>query len=397
MSISNTADAPFRLRRPLVFAMSAATGIAVANIYYNQPMLNIISQDLPHAASLISPVTQLGYALGLFLLVPLGDMFNRRKLVIGQFIILAAALLLLASAASTVMIVVASILVGVSATVAQQIIPFAAHLSAPERRGATVGTLMSGLLAGILLSRTIAGYVATGMGWRAMFFIAVPVALAAAAAMFAALPNDHKTAPASYPKLIGSMRHLWRDYPELRRAALTQALLFAGFSAFWTVLPFLLAQPQFGFGAEIAGLFGIVGMIGVLAAPIAGRLADHRGPRIVVRFGVSVVLASWVLFATSTSISALIIGVILLDFGIQSAMVSNQHIIYSLEPAARARINTIFMATMFIGGSVGSALGIWVWNHGGWADVTAIIIAASILAILLQLRPPRPQQNPGAN
>ncbi|WP_254424178.1 MFS transporter [Thalassospira marina] len=397
MSASNTADAPFRLRRPLVFAMAAATGIAVANIYYNQPMLNIISHDLPAASSLISPVTQLGYALGLFLLVPLGDMINRRKLVLVQFLVLAAALALLAGSTTTAMIVGGSILVGMTATVAQQIIPYAAHLSAPEKRGATVGTIMSGLLAGILLSRAIAGYVATGLGWRAMFIIAVPVAVIAAITMFTMLPDDRKQAPASYPKLMGSMRHLWRDYSELRRAALTQALLFAGFSAFWTVLPFLLAQPQFNMGAEIAGLFGIVGMVGVMAAPIAGRLADHRGPRIVVRLGVLVALASWVLFATSTTITSLVIGVILLDFGMQSALVSNQHIIYSLEPAARARINTIFMATMFLGGAAGSALAIWVWHHGGWINVCEILIAASVLAVIMQVRAPRTIQNAQAN
>lgn len=393
MSKVHSEGAVFRLRRPLVFAMSAATGIAVANIYYNQPMLNIIAQDLPSAASLISPVTQLGYALGLFLLVPLGDMFDRRKLIVGQFLVLAAALALLASASGTAMIVAASILVGMTATVAQQIIPFAAHLSAPEKRGATVGTIMSGLLAGILLSRTVAGYVATGLGWREMFYIAVPVALLAALTMRLILPSDHKNAPAPYGKLMGSMRHLWHDYPELRRAAMTQGLLFAGFSAFWTVLPFLLAQPQFGMGAEIAGLFGIVGMVGVLAAPMAGRLADKRGPRMVVRFGVFVVLASWALFAASATMTALVIGVILLDFGCQSAMVSNQHIIYSLEPAARARINTIFMGTMFIGGSAGSALGIWVWHHGGWLDVAAMIITASLIAVIMQLRAPRKVQS----
>ena len=380
----STAVAP-RMTTPLTFAMALATGVAVANIYYNQPMLKIMAHEFPGAASLVSPVTQLGYAAGLFLLVPLGDIVERKRLIVAQFAVLAIALLALAFASGTATVLIASVFVGFTATVAQQIIPFAAHLASPDRRGATVGTLMSGLLGGILLSRTVAGYIGGGLGWREMYMIAVPVAILGAIGMWAVLPSAAPSSQLRYPALLASIRTLWKELPELRRAAFTQALLFAGFSAFWTVLPFRLAEPQFGMGAGMAGLFGIVGAVGVIAAPLAGKISDRRGPAIVVKLGAIICLLSWVLFAASPTITALVIGVITLDFGTQSAMVSNQSIVYSLRPEARARLNTVFMGSMFLGGAAGSAIGMAAYNHSGWTAATLVACAASAVAVGLQL------------
>nr|WP_272950010.1 MFS transporter [Agrobacterium tumefaciens] len=202
--------------------------------------------------------------------------------------------------------------------------PFAVHLTTPTKRGATVGTLLSGVLGGILLSRTVAGYVGTTFGWREMYMIAVVVALIGGVGMWRILPSLHATASMRYRTLISSMGTLWKELPELRRAAVTQALVFAGFSAFWTALPFRLAQPDLGLGAEVAGLFGIVGSVGVIAVPIAGRVADARGPAIVVRLGAMIAMTSWALFAASPTMAGLVIEVIALDFGMQSALVSNQ-------------------------------------------------------------------------
>ncbi len=388
--VRQSAIAP-RLSTPLVFAMALATGAAVANIYYNQPMLGIIAREIPGAATLMSPLTQLGYACGLFFLVPLGDIVERKRLIVGQFAALAIALLALSFASTTASILTASVFVGFTATVAQQIIPFAAHLSPAEKRGSTVGTLMSGLLGGILLSRTIAGYVGASFGWREMYMIAVPIAVVGAAGMWAALPSASPSSSLRYPALLASIRTLWIELPDLRRATLTQALLFAGFSAFWTVLPFRLAEPQFGLGAGTAGLFGIVGAAGVVAAPLAGRISDKRGPAIVVLLGAIICLLSWVLFAVSPTIAALIVGVVTLDFGIQSAMVSNQSIVYSLRPEARARLNTIFMGSMFLGGAAGSAAGTFAYAHSGWVAATLFAGVACAIAVALQVAKRRAQ------
>jgi predicted MFS family arabinose efflux permease len=359
--------------RGLTFAMAAAAGVGVANIYYNQPMLGIMERDLPGGAtSLVPTATQLGYAAGLFLLVPLGDLVERRRLIVMQFVGLAAALALAAVAPGAILVVAASLLVGVLATVAQQIVPYAAHLATPARRGATVGTVMAGLLCGILLSRTLAGFVATHAGWREMFWLGVPMALVAGAVMALRLPRSVPDADLSYAGLIRSLGGLWRTFAALRRAAITQALLFAAFSVFWTMLALHLQEPRFGLGADVAGLFGIVGAVGVLAAPVAGRIADRRGPQPVIVLGAGLTLAAWAVFGLWGSIAGLVVGVILLDFGVQSALVSNQHVIYALRPEARARLNTIFMGIMFLGGAAGSAAAMLAWRGGGWRGVTML-------------------------
>jgi predicted MFS family arabinose efflux permease len=374
------------LGRALSFAMAAATGVAVANIYYNQPMLGMIEADFPDqpAAQLIPTVTQIGYAAGLFLLVPLGDIMDRRRLIVAQFALLAVALILAAMATTAWMLVAASLLVGAASTVAQQIIPFAAALASPERRGQTVGTIMSGLLCGLLLSRTLAGFVAAHAGWRDMFWVGSPLAVIAGAAMAIVLPRNHPHLAMPYGSALKSMIELWRLEPQLRSATLVQAALFASFTSFWTILALYLQQPRFALGADIAGLFGIVGVVGVVAAPLAGRLADRRGPQSVALAGAAIACVSWIIFGFWGSVAGLIVGVVILDVGVTSAMVSNQHVVYALHPEARGRLNTIFMTGMFLGASLGSAGATIAWSHNGWNAVSLFGAGLAILAAALQ-------------
>jgi predicted MFS family arabinose efflux permease len=364
--------------------MAAACGVAVANIYYNQPMLSILEREFGAGVVVLVPTaTQLGYALGLMLLLPLGDLFERRKLIGAQFSVLALALVFAALASGALALLVASFLVGAASTVAQQIVPLAAHLARPDRRGAVLGTVMAGLLCGILLSRTLSGFVSQNLGWREMFWFAVPIALLAGAAMMRILPRSSPDGQLGYMALIRSLVSIWREFDQLRKASLTQSLIFAAFSAFWTILALHLHEPPYNYGAEVAGLFGIVGAVGVLAAPIAGRISDRRGPRPVILIGAAMALISWLVFASWQSVVGLVVGTILLDFASQSALVSHQHVIYALRPEARARINTIFMSSMFLGGATGSALASLAWEAGGWIGVCWLGVTLSACAILV--------------
>lgn len=375
------------LTRARTFAMAVCAGIAVANIYYNQPLLGLIEANYPNSSAigLIPTATQFGYAVGLLLLVPLGDLVERRRLIAVQFVVLAAALAFAALAPSTLALIAASLILGVAATVAQQIVPFAATLADDRTRGAAVGTVVSGILGGILLSRTIAGFVGSHFGWREMFWLGAPLALGAAALVRLILPRHHPTQTIGYAAALRSLVHLLVEEPALRLAAATQAMLFASFIAFWTVLSLHLQEPAFGLGPEIAGLFGIIGASGILAAPLAGRVADKRGPHLVIAIAAAISLSSWIAFAGWNTVAGLTVGVVLLDVGVNAALVSNQHLIFALRPEARSRLNTVFMTAMFIGGSFGSLGASWAYAHLSWLGVCGYGAALGTAGLLLQL------------
>lgn len=371
--------------RSVVFALAAASGLAVANIYYNQPMIGLMSGDLKGAAITYVPTaTQLGYAVGLVSLVPLGDLLERRRLILLQLLALSGALALTAIAPTGALVLAASLLVGLLGSVAQQIVPFAANLAPDEKRGAIVGTVMSGLLCGILLSRTLAGLVAGMFGWREMFWLAVPLTVLTAGLLALKLPQSRPQATGlTYAGLLSSLLSLWREFPALRLATYTQCCQFGVFSVFWTVLALRL-EEHFGLGAQAAGLFGIVGAAGVLAAPVAGRIADRSGPHPVIVAASVLTLASWIVFAVWHSIAGLVVGVIALDVAVQLSQISNQSIIYALRPEARARINTVYMALMFLAGAACSGLATTVWHQWGWAGVSGLGITVSSLGVALQ-------------
>jgi len=369
-------------------AMAVAAGFGVANLYYNQPMLALIAQSFPFSkiTLLIPSATQLGYVFGLVLFLPLGDLVDRRRLIVVQFVILALTLVVAALAPTALLLLVASFVVGAASSVAQQIVPFAATLASDSNRGAIVGRVMSGVLCGILLGRTVAGFVATWFGdWRATFWVAVPAMLAAAALMAWKLPTHPPLETIRYPKALASLADLWEEEPVLRRAALSQGALFGSFSVFWTVLSLHLQEPMFKLGADAAGLFALLGVVGIAAAPLSGHIADKRGPTLVVQLGVLITVLAWLPFALWNSILGMIVGVMVLDFGVQSAVVSNQHKIYALRPEARSRINTIFMSGIFIGGAIGSAFGGTIYKLAGWFPTCLFGAAMASIALCLQM------------
>ena len=367
--------------------MAMATGVAVASIYYNQPMLGLISRDFTGSGveGLIPTVTQFGYSLGLIFLVPLGDIVDRRSIIVTQLTLLSIALFLLSTSSTITFLLAFSAIVGMCSTATQQIVPFAANLAPYNKCGAVVGTIMAGLFCGILLSRTVAGLVSTYWGWRAMFLFAVPFVIIMAITMYFCLPHGRSEPNIRYGQLMRSLFHLWGEFSELRWAAITQALLFGAFSAFWATLSLMLELPQYNLGPSAAGMFGLVGLIGIFAAPVAGRFADNRGPHIVVIFGACVTLVAWGLLGWLTSIIGIVVGVVFLDLGVHSALVSNQHIIYSLRPEARSRLNTVFMSCKFLGGSLGSAAAAVAWHLDGWAGVSMLGVGLSALAVMSQI------------
>ncbi len=390
-----TADpVPFpSLSNRLILMMAGATGLAVANIYYNQPMLAAMAETFGLSAGtigLVPTVTQLGYAVGLLLIAPLGDKLERRGLISVMAVILIAALLLAALTPSFTVLLVASFMIGVFSTIAQQLVPMAAHLATPERRGAVIGTVMAGLLIGVLGARILSGLVASYAGWQAMYGLAALLMVIMAWMVRTALPVVPPASTLTYLHLMRSLVTLWRCEPVLRQASIIGSLLFGAFSAFWGNLALHLAGPAFGLGADSAGLFGVVGIAGALVAPVIGRLADQQGPDPLVRLGILLVLSGFFVFGLSThSLVGLMIGVLLLDIGVQVAMIANQARIYALRPEARSRINTVYMVSYFVGGALGSALGAVCYGTAGWPGIAAYGITLAALALLVHSRPHR--------
>jgi len=390
MSEPATVETPLTQRAVLV--MAGACGFGAANIYYNQPMLADIVRDLssPAAAGVVPTVTQVGYALGLLLLSPLGDRFDRKILILGKLAGLILALGLAAISTNLITLAVASLAIGVLTTFIQQIVPMAAHLAAPAKRGQVVGTVMSGLLIGILGGRVLSGIVAEHLGWREMFGIAAGMMIVLWGVLFLLLPRTAPTSGLPYPALMQSLWHLFRAERVLREASAIGGLMFAAFSAFWATLTLFLASPAYHLGPEAAGLFGLVGIAGALVAPLAGRLADRGGPRRTVGIAIVVVFAAYITFAAAgQSLWGLVAGVVLLDLGVQGAMISNQSRIFALRPESRSRINTIYMVVYFAGGSAGSALGALAWSFGGWLAVSGVGLTLALLAFAIHALSPR--------
>ena len=367
--------------------MAVGSGLAVANNYYAQPLLadmgrHFVASD--RRMGTVAMLSQVGYAAGLLLFVPLGDRLERRSFILVMLGAVTIALLGVAAAPSYAWLAAASLAVGVTTITPQLLVPFAAHLAEPAERGRVVGTVMSGLLIGILAARTVGGLVGEHLGWRAMYGIAAAVMVALALALRGLLPRSEPEASGlSYPALLWSIGGLLRDEPVLRQSCLFGAMSFGAFSAFWTTLAFHLAGPPFGYTSGVVGLFGLVGIVGALAAPLAGRIADRRSPRWTIGAGLACVLLAYgVLFGAGGTVWGLVLGVILLDLGAQSAHISNQSRIYAIRPEARSRMNTAYMVAYFVGGALGSWGGAWGWGLGGWGGVCLVGLAMTVAGLL---------------
>lgn len=374
----------------IIFLLAAACGIIAANLYYAQPLVGLISSTLglsSGAAGLIVTLAQIGYGLGLLLLVPLGDILENRKLVVVLLLFTAIILAVAATVDNVFLFLVASLFIGMGSVAAQVLVPYAAHLSPDATRGRNVGNVMSGLLLGIMLARPVSSMVAEFMGWQAVYYLSGAIIFLLAIVLAFRLPKRQPLAATRYKALLGSMFHLLGTTPILQRRAIYHACVFGTFSLFWTTVPLLLTGPTFHFSQTGVALFALVGVSGAAAAPVAGRLADRGWIRpatglalalVIVSVGLPLVVQGGSTFA----LLILIVAAIVLDMGVSANMVLGQRAIFSLGAEIRGRLNGLYMAIFFAGGAIGSAAGGWAYAHGGWSAALGIGIALPIIALI---------------
>ncbi|KVD88745.1 transporter [Burkholderia stagnalis] len=375
------------LTRAMTLLFACACGIVIGNIYYAQPLLAAIARSFgraPAELGYLVTLTQLGYAASLLLIVPLGDALNRHTLIVRLLVLNVAALVAVAFSTNFAMFVAANVALGFVTCSTQLLVPFAASLADARTRGRAVGTVMSGLLLGILLARVAAGALADWLGWRAVYGIAAMMVLALTAVLAVKLPKDRRDVRLDYAALMKSLVALVRAQPLIALRSAYGALVFACFSLLWTGLTFLLSQPPYGYTEGRIGLFGIVGAVGALAATSAGRLVDRgHGNAATGLFGAAV-LASFALIAAGAhALAALIAGILLLDVGVQGMHISNQSVIYALAGDARSRVTTIYLTSYFVGGALGSFAASVAFSVDGWRGVcTAGAVLAGVLIVL---------------
>lgn len=375
------------LSRFQILFMAVTCTLVVGNVYYNQPLLGILAQDFnvsEHTVALIPTFTLIGYALGILFLVPLGDMVERKKLLQTSMTLAGSLAIAISFSSSFVLLCILSFLMGFFNVSGSVLIPFAANMAKPHERGKVTGIVLSGILLGSLMARTLAGFIGQHFGWAGVFQIAGVINILLAISTQWALPHSEPHFTGTYKNLLRSTVSLVRELPVVREAAMMGAVLFASFSAFWTTLTFLLQAPPFNYSPQTIGLFGALGMIGALAAPLAGKYADLKGTASTIRMGLYCSMAAFAILAlSSASVVGVIFGVLLLDLGIQVAHISNQSRIFEHNPEARSRINTIYIFAYFTGGSLGSYIGSQLWSLGKWPAVSlgglAFCLVASVI------------------
>ncbi|WP_116138814.1 MFS transporter [Trinickia diaoshuihuensis] len=373
-----------QLTQGLIALFAFSCGAIVANLYYAQPITELIGPSLHMSGgmtSLIVSLTQIGYALGLFFIVPLGDLLENRKLMITTALVSIASLAAATFVQSAGWFLIISLLIGFSSVAVQILIPLAAHLAPHHSRGRIVGTIMGGLLLGILLSRPISSVVADHFGWRFVFGAAAVLMALVTSILALTIPKRQPDHSATYFELIGSLVHLVRTMPVLRQRALYQGLMFASFSLFWTAVPVELTR-HYGFSQSEIGLFALVGAIGATSAPVAGRLADAghsiRATFIALIAG-ALAFAPALMHSSSGWIGLVVTGIVL-DFAVQMSMVLGQREIYALHAESRNRLNALYMTTIFVGGAIGSAIASVLYQYGGWTLISGVAAAFPLIA-----------------
>ncbi|MDM2945040.1 MFS transporter [Citrobacter sp. Cm038] len=381
------------LSRWIIFVMALGAGFSVAAIYYAQPLLPLMGQDLALSITgmgLIPTLTQAGYALGILFLLPLGDRYDRRTLILLKSLSLAVLLLACSFAGQLHSLLPISLLMGMAATMAQDIVPAAAILASEGKQSKTVGTVMTGLLLGILLSRTVSGLVGEAFGWREMYQLSAVSIAVITAIMWRMLPRFTVHSTLNYPSLMLSMAQLWQRYPALRRAALAQGFLSIAFSAFWSTLAVMLSE-HYQMGSAVAGAFGVAGAAGALAAPVAGHLADKVGAEKVTQLGALLVMLSFALMFFLPVLPVpgqwllIAFAAVGFDLGLQSSLVAHQNLVYSLEPQARGRLNALLFTIVFIGMALGSVLGSQVYALANWQGVVGLATLSSTIALVIRM------------
>ena len=371
----------------ILWTLAIVAGISVANLYYNQPLLNMIRQDLNVSefhTNLIAMITQIGYAIGLLFIVPLGDLFQRKKIIIINFSLLILSLLTIAMAPSINVILGASLVTGICSMVPQIFIPIASQFSRPEHKGRNVGIVVSGLLTGILASRVVSGLVGEIFGWREMYYIAAVLMLLCSVVVMKVLPDIQPNFQGKYSELMKSLFSLLKTYPQVRLYPIRAGLCLGSFLTLWSCLAFKMGQAPFHAGSNIIGMLGRCGIAGALSASLVGKYVKQVGVRRFNFIGCGLILLSWsILYTGQNSYIAIIAGIILIDIGMQCIQISNQTSLFELCPSASNRVNTIFMTTYFIGGSLGTFLAGTCWHWFGWAGVAEIgsVLATTSLLI----------------
>jgi predicted MFS family arabinose efflux permease len=377
-----------KLPNSTLYLMSASAGLIVANLYYNQPLLAQIADTFGVTESAVSNValsTQLGYAFALFFIIPLGDKISTNKILRLDFLVMVISLLAAAMSTSLSLLIISSFFIGFTSALPQMFVPMAAQLSDDKGRGRAIGIVMSGLLIGILGSRVLSGLAGAQFGWRSVYYGGAVIMVALFILLKLKLPNMRPTYKGSYGSLMKSLIHYFKSEPLLRLAALRGALSFAGLSAFWTTLVFLL-EDSFGYGSGIAGTFGLLGVAGALAATVVGKMDNKVSKNKIIIFSALLMIVSWGIFSISAhSILGLIIGAILVDLGMQALHITNQNIIFSKNPDARNRVNTIYMVGFFIGGAIGTTSGAIAWQHYGWTGVSVLGLSLSAAILIAHL------------
>jgi predicted MFS family arabinose efflux permease len=375
------------ISRGLVLLLAVSCGATVANLYYAQPLLNTLAHAFSVSqgtAGLLITISQIGYVLGLALLVPSGDLQERRGLISVTLVITAAGLVVMALAPGFAVFAGALAVVGFTATAAQVIVPMSASLAVETERGHVVGTVMSGLLIGILLARTFSGLIAAALGWRVVFWVAAAIMIALALTLRVRLPRVPPTTDMRYRGVLRSVLSLIAGEPVLRLRMALGFFAFGCFSTLWTSLSFLLAAPPFNYGNGVIGLFGLAGVAGAAAATGAGRLADRGHGRHATWVTAVVLVAAWpILYAGKTSVVWLLVGIAVLDLGVQGIHISNQSAIYALSPEARSRLTTAYMVSYFLGGAALSAISSALYESDGWEGVCVAGMATGLAALAL--------------